>query len=137
MQSDNICGAETRNGEPCERTAGWGTGHLHEGRCKQHGGKDREKGGAPAGEDNGNYDHGGFAEKIDADEIIEAFEQAADPNNLDPVWLRLAGESYARYQRTDDARHLAECRRCLENAGDEEDSVTLGDIELAADFSDG
>jgi len=131
--NDNTCGATTRNGEPCKRPAGWGTDHVGDGRCKQHGGS----GGAPEGEGNGSYEHGGFAEKIDADEIIDAFEQAADPNNLDPVWLRLAGEAYARYQRSDDSRQLAECRRCLENAGDDDDSVTLGDIELAADFSDG
>ena len=137
MEPNDTCGAETRSGEPCKRRAGWGTKHVGKGRCKQHGGKDREKGGAPEGEDNGNYDTGAFAEKIDADEIIDAFEQVADPNNLDPVWMRLAGEAYARYQRSDDARHLAECRRCLENAGADEDNVTLGDIELAADFSDG
>lgn len=34
----DICGAENRNGEPCQLKAGWGTDHLGEGRCKFHGG---------------------------------------------------------------------------------------------------
>jgi hypothetical protein len=132
MQQSEQCGATTRDGEPCQRRAGWGTDHVGEGRCKQHGGN----AGAPEGENNGSYEHGGFAEKIEADEIIAAFEEAADADNLDPVWMRLAGEAFARYDSSDDSRHLAECRKCLENAGDDGDNPTLGDIELAADFSD-
>jgi len=136
MEQSEQCGATTRDGDPCQRRAGWGTNHVGEGRCKQHGGKDRDKGGAPEGADNGSYEHGGFAEKIEADEIIAAFEEAADADNLDPVWMRLAGEAFARYEASDDSRQLAECRRCLENAGGDDDNPTLGDIELAADFSD-
>jgi hypothetical protein len=131
MQESDICGATTRAGDPCKRPAGWGTDHNGEGRCKQHGGL----GGGPSGEDNGNYDHGGFAEKLDEDEIIDAFAEAADANNLDPVWLRLAGEAFARYHRSDDARHLSECRRCLENAGEGEDGVGLADIEVVAEVT--
>jgi len=133
MTDNDTCGATNRDGEPCELPAGWGTDHAGEGRCKHHGGASS---GAPKGEAHGNYEHGAFSEKIDAGEILDAFERAADPNNLDPVWLRLAGEAYVNYQRGEDSRHLAECRRCLENAGDEDDAVTLSDIELAADFSD-
>jgi len=33
----DICGAETRDGSPCQRPAGWGT-DSNGGRCKQHGG---------------------------------------------------------------------------------------------------
>lgn len=131
MENNNICGAQTRSGEPCQRVAGWGTDHVKEGRCKQHGGA----GGAPEGEANGSHDHGGFAESLDNDDIVEAFADAADADNLDPVWMRLAGEAFSRYKRSDDARHLSECRRCLENAGDGDESVTLGDIEIAADFT--
>lgn len=132
----DICGAKTRNGEPCKRPAGWGTSHTGEGRCKQHGGKDRDKGGAPEGEANGQYEHGGFSQKIDDDEIIAAFTEAADTRNLNPVWLRLAGSAYASYKRSDDSAHLSECRRCLENASEEGDEgVELGDIEVVADVT--
>lgn len=134
---DDICGATTRDGDPCARPAGWGTDHNGEGRCKQHGGASP---GAPSGAENGNADHLGFSDQLDLSEsesgIIEAFVDAVDVNSLDPVWTRLAGEAFVRYHRSDDSRHLAECRRCLENAGDGDDAVTLGDIELAADFSD-
>jgi len=127
--TDDICGATTRDGDPCKLPAGWGTDSN--GRCKLHGGN----AGAPEGEANGSYDTGAFAEKIEADEIISAFEDAADADSLNPVWMRLAGEAFARYERSDDARHLAECRRCLENAGDDDTTVELGDIQLAADFT--
>jgi len=33
-----ICGATTKSGKICTLTAGWGTGHYGEGRCKYHGG---------------------------------------------------------------------------------------------------
>lgn len=37
-----LCGAKTKStGEPCRRTAGWGTDHPGEGRCKLHGGKSK------------------------------------------------------------------------------------------------
>lgn len=127
---NKTCDATTRTGEPCKRRAGWGTDHVGEGRCKQHGGA------SPSGKDHGQYEHGGFAEKLDEDDIIEAFAEAADADNLDPVWMRLAGEAFTRYQKSDDARHLSECRRCLENAGGDDETVTLGDIEIAADFTD-
>jgi hypothetical protein len=32
------CGATTKAGGECRREAGWGTNHLHVGRCKLHGG---------------------------------------------------------------------------------------------------
>lgn len=38
------CGATNRNGEPCQRPAGWGTDHPGEGRCKLHGGVGQIKG---------------------------------------------------------------------------------------------
>jgi len=135
MEENDICGATTRDGDPCQRSAGWGTDHT-DGRCKQHGGKDRDKGGGPTGEANGAYEHGGFSQKIDDDEIIEAFVEAADTRNLNPVWLRLAGEAYARYKRSGNASHLSECRKCLENASEDgDDAVELGDIEVVADVT--
>lgn len=33
-----VCGAKTRNGGHCQLTAGWGTQHPGNGRCKLHGG---------------------------------------------------------------------------------------------------
>ncbi len=30
------CGAPTRHGRPCGRSAGWGTDHPARGRCRQH-----------------------------------------------------------------------------------------------------
>jgi len=128
------CGAQTRDGGECKRRAGWGTDHVGEGRCKQHGGKDRNKGGGPEGEDNGAFEHGGFSEDTDDTEIIQAF-QDINTGNLDPVWLQLAGEAYANYRRSQDSRHLKECRMCLENAGEGDDSVKLGDIGITADFT--
>lgn len=132
------CGAETRDGSPCARPAGWGTDHVGEGRCKQHGGN----AGAPEGQANGNADHLGFSAALDDDldaaerDIIAAFEDAVAADSLDPVWTRLAGEAYVRYRRSDDARHLAECRKCLSNAGDDGETVSLGDLEIVADFTD-
>jgi hypothetical protein len=37
-----LCGAKTRKGTPCEKTAGWGTSHVGVGRCRQHGGASPE-----------------------------------------------------------------------------------------------
>lgn len=36
-----LCGAKTRSGGRCARSAGWGTGHLQFGRCSSHGGSTR------------------------------------------------------------------------------------------------
>lgn len=36
-------GGQKRGGEPCGREAGWGTDHLGEGRCKDHGDEAAEK----------------------------------------------------------------------------------------------
>lgn len=49
--TDDICGADNRDGEPCGLPAGWGTDHQGEGRCKHHGGA-TTGGGAPEGNQN-------------------------------------------------------------------------------------
>lgn len=36
--TDGKCGAKTRSGGTCKRSAGWGTDHLGFGNCKWHGG---------------------------------------------------------------------------------------------------
>jgi hypothetical protein len=139
MNDDDRCPGTNRQGERCGHPAGWGTDHVGEGYCKHHGGASD---GAPEGEENGNADHLGFSNALDEDltgqeqDIITAFEAAATADSLDPVWARLAGEAYVRYRRSDDARHLAECRKCLSNASDEGGTVRLGDLEVVADFTD-
>ena len=137
MNDDDRCPGTNRDGERCGHPKGWGTDHVGEGYCKHHGGASD---GAPPGEENGNYDHGGFSEALpeDGDDVaanIAAFRDAVDTDSLDPVWVHLAGEAFARYRRSEDSRHLAECRRCLENAGDGDETVELGDIEVVADFA--
>jgi hypothetical protein len=121
------CAATTRSGDPCQLPAGWGTDHVERGRCKLHGGA------TPSGESHGAYEHGGFAQQLDNGETVEAFTEAADATDLDPVLMRLAGEAFSRYQRSDDARHLAECRRCLEDAcgGD----TPLSEVEVVAEVN--
>lgn len=39
-----VCGASNREGQPCQRPAGWGTDHPGEGRCKLHGGVGQKAG---------------------------------------------------------------------------------------------
>lgn len=48
MTAPSLCGARRKNGKPCRRPAGWGTGHPGFGQCKLHGGSTRhgEKAGA-------------------------------------------------------------------------------------------
>ena len=48
------CGAKTRSGGPCRSPA------MNNGRCRMHGGTSP---GAPKGERNGNYKHGGFTKQ--------------------------------------------------------------------------
>lgn len=60
MTSDaKICGATAkRTGEPCEQPAGWGTGHVGEGRCKLHGGA------SLAGPASGQYKTGKYSQYL-------------------------------------------------------------------------
>jgi hypothetical protein len=140
MNDDDRCPGTNRDGDRCGHPKGWGTDHVGEGYCKHHGGAATDQG-APPGEDNGSYEHGGFSEALpeDAEDVtanIEAFRDAVDTESLDPVWVHLAGEAFARYRRSEDSRHLAECRRCLENAGDGDEVDSLSDLKVVADFSD-
>jgi hypothetical protein len=49
-----MCGAPTRRGRPCERTAGWGTDHPGQGWCRVHDGRfsDRRDPGGDRSDDN-------------------------------------------------------------------------------------
>lgn len=71
-----ICGALTRNeealGPVCRKQAGWGTDHLGAGRCKLHGGANRNMG--PL---NPTFKHGRYA-KIWKGRIRQQLEQWAD-----------------------------------------------------------
>jgi len=73
----DICGAQTRDGSPCKRPAGWGT-DSSEGRCKQHGGA----GGRPP-------KHGRYAaERSDSlQEKIREYREDPDPAEM---WEELA-----------------------------------------------
>jgi hypothetical protein len=51
------CGARTRGGKPCQRI-----GNKRNGRCKLHGGR----AGAPSGERNGAWRHGGATKEAKA-----------------------------------------------------------------------
>jgi hypothetical protein len=78
-----LCGAKTRAGGRCKQTAGWGTDHVGEGRCKLHGGA------AKRGADSPRFKHGMYAEHVTPKELL-SFEDfvarheftKASPNEL-------------------------------------------------------
>lgn len=80
------CGAENRDGEPCSLSAGWGTDHTGEGRCKFHGGASsggaREGSGAPEG--NGNaITHGARSDPTNLYENLDDDEEAWVDSKVD------------------------------------------------------
>lgn len=68
-----LCGARTRDGDPCRNEAGFKTGHLGEGRCYLHGGLTPIK-------------HGRYSTVRHARlaELTTEFEQDPDPLNIFP-----------------------------------------------------
>ncbi|GAH55293.1 unnamed protein product, partial [marine sediment metagenome] len=71
------CGAKTRRGKPCQHEAGWGTDHVGEGKCKQHGGRSLRGRAHPA------YRHGkhmmpSLPPPIDIDRW-QRFQESYDP----------------------------------------------------------
>ena len=71
--SYEMCGARTSSGRPCRASAGAGTNHLGQGRCKHHGG-------------NNPIRHGRYS-KIKRDQLrslIERHEADPDPLNIFP-----------------------------------------------------
>jgi hypothetical protein len=63
------CGARTRGGKPCQRI-----GNKRNGRCKLHGGR----AGAPSGERNGAWRHGGRTKEAKAQrQAVRALLRAA------------------------------------------------------------
>jgi hypothetical protein len=65
------CGAKTRRGLPCQRV-----GNRRNGRCRFHGGR----AGAPSGERNGRWRHGGTskAAKAQMEEMRALLRQAGE-----------------------------------------------------------
>lgn len=75
---DNICGAKTRDGSPCELKAGWGTDHVGTGKCKLHGGASN---GAPKGNKNA-VKHGVY-EQVVKDRLNDDEKQVYDNISAD------------------------------------------------------
>jgi len=81
--TDDTCNATTRDGDPCQLPAGWGTDHVGEGRCKLHGGSTV----TPTGEDNGAFKHGLFSDHLGEEdrETIATLEEYGDAEKLDEI----------------------------------------------------
>jgi len=103
--------------EDCGLAAGWGTDHTGVGACSKHGGN----GGAPTGEDNGNYKHGAFSEHLRSDltddenqaieDMVGAFN---DPEEARELIAEQAAEAWLKYKRSADTRFLREYRQLAE-----------------------
>lgn len=103
--------------DDCALAAGWGTDHNGVGACSRHGGA----GGAPTGEDNGNYKHGAFSEHLRSDltddeegaleDIASAFD---DPEEARAIIADQAAEAWLKYKRSADTRFLREYRQLAE-----------------------
>lgn len=66
------CGAKTRSGTKCAKSAGWGTDHNGTGKCKLHGGASK---GPPKGTQNA-LKHGIYARLFKPEELDAAAEMA-------------------------------------------------------------
>lgn len=95
--NENICGYEKDNGEPCQRTAGWGTDHVGSGRCRTHPGRGAPKGNNNAvGNDGGAPENNGNAEKhgltADAEKWFERHRDDVEDDVKQMVadWMELA-----------------------------------------------
>jgi hypothetical protein len=98
----------------CLRRAGWGR-DANVGPCSHH----RAQWGY-TGPDNGQYDHGGFVENLEADlteqetgAVDDLTETLADPDAALKTIRRQAAEAYIKYKRSGDERFLREYRQLL------------------------
>lgn len=115
----DTCGATNRNDEPCGLPAGWGTGHVGDGRCKLHGGS------SPRGEDSPSYKHGGYSKYLSEDNFTDdeseragaIFGDLQDPETARDVGRAMAMDLYVRYDRTKDPRYSREFRQFCETFG--------------------
>jgi len=113
--SDDICGAENRHGEPCGMTAGWGTDHVGEGRCRFHGGA------SPRGSDHPSFVHGLFSDYLDEDdrETMRILEEYEDAEKLEELinWRLARLRRYVREMQADERESFWDgFRRIVEGA---------------------
>lgn len=126
--TDNTCGCENRNGDPCELAAGWGTDN-DSGPCKFHGGA------SPKGRDHPRFDHGAFSDHLrsdltddELDAIDDMVDAYADPEEARAMIAEQAAEAWLKYKRSADTRFLREYRQLAEtfNLAPNEDEVNIG-----------
>lgn len=119
MEQDELCGAECRDGTPCQKPPNKGSD-----RCRFHGGQSTgnpDADGAPKGKDNGSWKHGAFSDLLRED-LSEAernaHEQLTDKlvalNDGHPgieIIAPIAAEALLRYKRSGDDCFLREWRQ--------------------------
>lgn len=112
------CPGTNRHGEPCGHPAGWGT-DRDEGPCKFHGGAADNR-----GENNGNYEHGGYSKYLSEDmteaELERAdaiFEDLQDPESAQDVARAAVVDLWVRWDRTKDPRYMTEIRQVCDTFG--------------------
>jgi len=115
-------GGSNRDGEPCGRTAGWGT-DFDDGKCRQH------RGTSPDGSSHEGNDwaatHGAystsFVENFLRDEEIERVEQfeelAGSVEGAQAVARTAAGIALEQFRRTGDERFLRRYESLCDKAG--------------------
>lgn len=81
-----ICGAKTRSGEPCRLTAGYGTNHFGEGKCKFHGGSST---GPKVANTRTNAVKHGLYQKYLPKEVLETIKASEGMNSLDILWSNI------------------------------------------------
>ncbi|MDS0284728.1 hypothetical protein [Haloarcula onubensis] len=118
----------------CTLTAGWGVDGKDTGACDHHGGS----GGAPPGEDNGNYKHGAYSEHFQSDlsdreqeaydDLVKAFD---DQERAKQVVDELTAEALLKYKRSGDHRFLREARQLMSefNIADATDHLDVDGVD--------
>lgn len=120
------CGAQCRDGGYCTQYPVEGAA-----RCRMHGGTADN-----AGENNGNYEHGGFSESIRShysddeeashDDLVDALR---DPDRVKSVGFELAAEAWHRYKRSNDPRFLREFRQLCDQFSITPEEVQKHEVE--------
>lgn len=81
-----ICGAKTRSGDPCRLTAGYGTNHFGNGKCKFHGGAST---GPKKPNSSKNAVKHGLYQKYLPKEVLETIEASQGMSSLDILWSQI------------------------------------------------
>lgn len=113
------CPGTNREGEPCGHPAGWGTDHDR-GPCKFHGGAADNR-----GENNGNYQHGGYSKYLsessfrpdEKERAAALYDDVEDPQARDGVFRSIIVDLWVRWDRTKDPRYAREIRQSLAEYG--------------------